>query len=402
MRAIQTKERNRAESGNECNYIKPNDQREEKLDQKQLERQQEDPKKQSVLIDSFGRIARKLRISVTDKCNMQCRYCMPQSKVQWFNKNIVLEYDEITRLVSILADLGIEKIRLTGGEPLLRPKLENLIISLKKIDGIKSISMTTNALLLADKARLLKEAGLDNVNISLDTFRPDRFKAITGVDNLEKVIKAIQAADDAGLKPKLNTVVIRGWNEDEVIDFAKFARTTGHIVRFIEFMPLDGSGIWQPDLVYSKREMIDLIVRNVGQIKPLSHNLSCYCDYKESINNKGSSSSHYNDKIRTSDPATLYTFADNEKGKIGFIPSMTEPFCTNCDRARLTSDGMFLTCLFENPGYDLRSLIRSNKSDYYIKRQLVENIRKKPEGIIKIIKMKALKPSLNLMHTIGG
>jgi len=401
MELTQTKQGNRAEGGNDHDYIKPNDQPEKKLNQKHLNRQQEHLKERDVLIDSFGRIARKLRISVTDKCNMQCKYCMPQDKVQWLNEDGVLKYDEITRLVSILADLGIEKIRLTGGEPLLRPNLEDLITSLTEIDGIKSISMTTNGLLLGDKASQLKESGLDSVNISLDTFRPDRFKAITGIDGLDKVSSAIEAADNIGLKPKINTVVIRGWNEDEVMDFANFARKTEITVRFIEFMPLDGSGIWQPDLVYSKREMIDLIVRNVGQIKPLSHNLSDHGDYKESIDSKGISSD-YNDKIRTSDPATLYTFSDDEKGIIGFIPSMTEPFCARCDRARLTSDGRFLTCLFENPGYDLRNIIRSNRSDYYIKRQLLQNMRRKPEGIIKIINMKALKPSLNLMHTIGG
>jgi GTP 3',8-cyclase len=350
--------------------------------------------------DSFGRIARKLRISVTDRCNMQCMYCMPQSKVQWFNKDDVLKFDEITRLVSILTDLGIAKVRLTGGEPLLRPRLENLIISLAKMGGLKSISMTTNGLLLRDKAVQLRNAGLDSVNISLDTFRPDRFKAITGMDGLDRVIDSIEAADNAGLKLKLNTVVIRGWNEDEIVDFANFARNTGHTVRFIEFMPLDGSGIWQPNLVYTKKEMINIIARNVGKIMPMNHIVDTYVNSKENSNVK-EKGRNYNGKIFSSDPATLYTFAD-AKGVIGFISSMTEPFCANCDRLRLTSDGKLLTCLFENPGYDLRIMLRDKISDYYIKKQLIESIRKKPEGIIKIIKTKTLKPSLNLMHTIGG
>jgi cyclic pyranopterin phosphate synthase len=338
----------------------------------------------NILIDSLGRIARKLRVSVTDRCNMRCMYCMPQDKVQWFNEKDVLDFDEITRLVSILADLGIERIRLTGGEPLLRPKLEDLIISLGKINSIKSMSMTTNVLQLAYKAKQLRDAGLESVNISLDTFRRDRFKMITGIDGLSEVIDAIDVADHVGLKVKINTVVVRGWNDDEIVDFANFARDTGQIVRFIEFMPLDGSGIWQPNLVFSKKEMIKKITDNMIKIEPLDN-------------------SHINNDRNThsTDPAMLYSFID-DKGTIGFIPSITEPFCGNCDRIRLTSDGRLLTCLFENPGYELTSMLRSGKSEYYIKKQIIEDLKKKPEGIIKIIKTNSLKPSLNLMHTIGG
>src|ERR671914_306633 len=285
--------------------------------------------KRSILTDSYGRIARKLRISLTDRCNMRCMYCMPKGKVQWFNEEDILNYDEITRLVSILVDLGIERIRLTGGEPLLRPKLEDLICSLSKINSIKSVSMTTNGLLL-------------------------------------------------GFKIKINMVVVRGWNDDEIVDFANFARDTGHTVRFIEFMPLDGSGIWQPNLVFSKREMIKVITDKIMEISPLKH------FHNNSDNNTNST-----------DPAMLYSFADG-KGTIGFIPSITEPFCGNCDRMRLTSDGRLLTCLFENPGYDLASMLRSGKSEYYIKEHIIASVKKKPEGIIRIIKTNSLKPSLNL------
>ncbi|MGH9986357.1 MAG: hypothetical protein ACRD8W_20635, partial [Nitrososphaeraceae archaeon] len=210
----------------------------------------------------------------------------------------------------------------------------------------------------------------------------------------------VKGADDAGLKVKINTVVIRGWNDDEIVDFATFARNTGHTVRFIEFMPLDGSGVWQPNLVYSKKEMIDLIIKDLGKITPLNHTANRY----HSGNDEGTGNnrnSNGNGNIHSSDPATLYSFSD-AKGIIGFIPSMSEPFCANCDRVRLTSDGRLLTCLFEKPGYDLRSMLRSKKSDHYIKKRVVENVRKKPEGIIKIIRTNTLKPSLNLMHTIGG
>lgn len=360
----------------------------------------DDREGKNVLIDNFGRIAKKLRISVTDRCNMRCMYCMPRGKVRWFNEYNILDYREISRLVSILADLGIERIRLTGGEPLLRPNLENLLVALTKIEGIKSISMTTNGLLFGEKARVLKAAGLEGVNISLDTFRPSRFKEITGINGFNKVIEAISAAERAGLNVKINTVVIRGWNDDEIVDFANFARDTGHIVRFIEFMPLDGSGIWQSNLVYTKREMIDLITRNLGEVTPLNNTSNCGPNNINSIDHGNNSTEYYNQNHK-SDPATLFSFFDG-RGTIGFISSMTEPFCASCDRMRLTSDGRLLTCLYENPGYDLRNMLRSGKPNYYIKKKIAENVMKKPEGIIKIIKTNALKSSLNLMHTIGG
>ncbi|MGE5661268.1 MAG: GTP 3',8-cyclase MoaA, partial [Ignavibacteriales bacterium] len=334
--------------------------------------QQQTGENKSSISDSYGRIARKLRISVTDRCNMRCMYCMPQGDVQWFNEECILNYEEIRRLVFILADLGIERIRLTGGEPLLRPKLEDLISSLSTINRIKSISMTTNGLLLRDRIKRLRDAGLKSINISLDTFKRDRFKAMTGVNGLGKVIGAIEAANHFGLKVKINMVVVRGWNEDEIVDFANFARDTGHIVRFIEFMPLDGSGIWQPNLVFSKKDMIKIITDKMMKILPLK---SFY------FNN--------DHDICSTDPAMLYSFIDG-KGTIGFIPSMTEPFCRNCDRIRLTSDGRLLTCLFENPGYNLASILRSGRSEYYIREQIIENMKKKPEGIIKIIKMNML------------
>ena len=217
------------------------------------------------MTDGFGRVARKLRISITDRCNMRCVYCMPRNNTEWFEEDNVLSYDEILRLTTVFASLGIKKIRVTGGEPTVRPKIENLISSLSKVNGIESISMTTNGLLLYDKARQLKENGLGSVNISLDTFRADRFKSMCGIDGLKKVLASIRAADDAGLKIKINTVVVRGWNDDEVADFARFARFTGLTVRFIEFMPLDGAGIWEPDLVFSKREMIERINKNVKE-----------------------------------------------------------------------------------------------------------------------------------------
>src|SRR5215213_3171762 len=199
--------------------------------------------------DSFGRVAKKLRISVTDRCNMRCTYCMPYNNTTWFEQDNLLNFDQIVHIATIFAIQGIDKIKITGGEPTIRPKIEDLVKSLSNIDGIRSISMTTNGLLLKGKVKQLKESGLQSVNISLDTFDRKRFKAMTGVDCLDKVLESIDSASSTGMQVKINTVVIRGWNDDEIVRFAEFSREKGHLVKFIEFMPLDGTGIWTPNLV---------------------------------------------------------------------------------------------------------------------------------------------------------
>lgn len=301
---------------------------------------------------------------------------MPNGNTEWFDQNNILTYDEIVKLATILARLGIEKIRVTGGEPLVRPKVEDLIKTLSNIDEIKAITMTTNGLLLRDKVMQLRDAGLSSINVSLDTFKEDRFKAITGIRGLNKIMNAIRAADDAGLKIKINTVIMRGWNDDEIADFARFARFTGYTVRFIEFMPLDGSGIWEPNLVVTKNETIKRISKDVKELVRVENNNSA-------------------------EPATLYSFVDGI-GTVGFIPSISEPFCGNCDRLRISSDGRLLTCLYENPGYDLRSMLRGKRSENEITEYIIQSVKKKPEGIIKIIRTKSLKPTLNFMHRIGG
>jgi cyclic pyranopterin phosphate synthase len=330
----------------------------------------------SKLIDNYGRIAKKLRISVTDKCNMRCRYCMPKNNTKWFDSTEVLSFEEIIRLSSILANLGVEKIRITGGEPLVRPMIENLIKSIAKIPHIKNIGLTTNGLLLLERVEKLKSSGLNSVNISLDSFKEDRFKMMTGINGLGKVISSIQKAREAGFDVKINTVVIRGWNDDEVVEFANFARRTGITVRFIEFMPLDGTGIWRSDLVFSKKEMIEKLESGIGEVSPVLEQ-------------------------QISAPAKLYSFSDGI-GTVGFIPSVTEPFCNQCDRIRLTSDGRFLTCLFENPGYDIKSYLRRGASDEELSQCLIQCMTMKQEGIVSLIRINGLKPKLNLMHTIGG
>jgi len=203
---------------------------------------------ESLLNDSFGRTARKLRISVTDRCNLQCIYCMPKNNKNWFDSKDILTFDEIVRFASIMSKLGIEKIRLTGGEPLLRPNIEILVENLSKITGVKKVSMTTNGILLPKKISQLKKAGLSSINISLDTFNHEKFKKINGTDSLTQVLESIEVANKVQMRIKINNVVMRDWNDDEVVDFALFSKATGHQVRFIEFMPLDGSGIWNQDL----------------------------------------------------------------------------------------------------------------------------------------------------------
>jgi cyclic pyranopterin phosphate synthase len=330
----------------------------------------------SKLIDNYGRIAKKLRISVTDKCNMRCRYCMPKNNTKWFDSTEVLSFEEIIRLSSIFANLGVEKIRITGGEPLVRPLIENLIKSIAKIPHIKNIGLTTNGLLLLERVEKLKSSGLNSVNISLDSFKEDRFKMMTGINGLGKVISSIQKAREAGFDVNINTVVIRGWNDDEVVEFANFARRTGITVRFIEFMPLDGTGIWRSDLVFSKKEMIEKLESGIGEVSPVLEQ-------------------------EISAPAKVYSFSDGI-GTVGFIPSVTEPFCNQCDRIRLTSDGRFLTCLFENPGYDIKSYLRRGASDEELSQCLIQCMTMKQEGIVSLIRINGLKPKLNLMHTIGG
>jgi cyclic pyranopterin phosphate synthase len=300
---------------------------------------------------------------------------MPQKEFSWRPRDEILSYEEITRLAKIFVSLGIEKIRLTGGEPLVRPQIENLVASLSKIQGLKKLSLTTNGLLLGEKIDLLKTAGLRSVNVSLDTLQPDRFKAITGIDGLKQVQASLKTARDAGFEVKINTVVMRGHNDSEIEDFAKLALAEDYTVRFIEFMPLDGSHIWNQSTVVTKHEMLERINQNVAELQPLNNS--------------------------PSDPARLYTLKGG-KGTVGFIPSMSEPFCSACDRVRLTSDGKFLTCLFEQPTYDVRALLRGGKSDKEIEDFLVQSYRKKPEGVVGIIRNKNLNAGLNRMNTIGG
>ena len=290
------------------------------------------------LQDSYGRTIKDLRVSLTDRCNFRCFYCRPVIEGEFANKDTILTYEEIFTLSEIFVSLGIEKIRLTGGEPLLRKDVENLIEDLSTLKPkLKDIAVTTNGFSLQNRARGLKNAGLDRVTISLDSLKRENFEQITGVDKLDSVLEAIESAKDANLEPiKINAVVIKNHNDDEIVDFARFARKMNVSVRFIEFMPLDSGHEWKRDLMVSAQE----IRERIEKVYPL---------VLKSTN-------------RGKETAWKYGFADGENGEIGIISPVTEMFCGACSRIRLTADGQIRTCLFSTAEHNLRDVMRSGAS----------------------------------------
>jgi len=280
---------------------------------------------------------RDLRISVTDRCNFRCTYCMPFDEYTWMAKSEVLSFAEIERLARLFAGLGVNQIRLTGGEPLVRRELHRLVGSLSGIPGIADISLTTNGALLVEQAQGLFDAGLHRINVSIDTLKADRFRAITQRGDLDTVMKGLFAAQRVGMHPiKINAVIIRGFNEDELVDLVGFSRTNGFEMRFIEYMDVGNANGWTLSKTFTKREMLDLIhekfpVRETG-------------------------------RAGGSAPAVDYEFLDG-RGSVGIIGSVTEPFCSSCTRIRLTADGKLVTCLFAETGFDLKSRMRGGASD---------------------------------------
>ena len=307
------------------------------------------------LVDRKGRVAKKLRISVTDRCNFACLFCMPEKdKVSWIRQEEILSFEEVERIARVLASLGIEKIRVTGGEPLLRRDLETLVRSLGEIEGIRSVDMTTNGWHLEEKAKPLREAGLRGVTVSLHSLRADRFAKISGVDALPRVLRGIDKAVGEGLSPvKVNSVAIRGFNDDEIVELVEYARERRIAIRFIEFMPLDGLGIWSHDRVVSGKEIVE---RVSGK-------------YPMTPRGRGSA-----------ETSALWEFEDG-KGSLGLITPMSEPFCDDCDRVRLTADGKLLSCLFDTEYHDLRSLVRNGASDEEVATKILAAVWKKPDGV---------------------
>ena len=292
-----------------------------------------------MLRDSYNRPIRDLRVSLTDRCNFRCFYCLPHGEPPIAPKEQMLSYEEIDYVCEIFVSLGIEKIRLTGGEPMLRRDIETIIrkLSRLKASGLQDLALTTNGYYLPDRAQSLKDAGLDRVTISLDSLKRDVFKRMTGVDVLDKVLNGIAAAKKAGLEPiKINAVIVRGHNEDEVADFAAFAREHDVKMRFIEFMPLDSGHEWAREDVVSGREIRERISERFPLVRV--------------------------DVARGSDTSSRYRFADGAPGEIGIIAPVTEPFCGACSRIRLTSDGQIRTCLFSTIEHSLRDVVRSGAS----------------------------------------
>jgi len=287
-------------------------------------------------IDTLGRPLRNLRISVTDRCNMRCRYCMPEAEYVWLPRESILTFEEIDRLAGIFAGLGVRKIRLTGGEPLLRHDLSTLVALLDRRPGLKDIALTTNGILLARWADALRAAGLRRVTVSLDTLKPERMVAFARSARHAEVLEGIAAATAAGFDSvKLNAVVIRDYNADEVLDLLEFARERGLEIRFIEYMDVGGATQWDMARVVSQSEILDAVARRHGPVSAL----------------------------REDDWAPAERFRLDDGTTFGVIASTTVPFCRTCDRARLTADGTFLLCLYGERGLDLRELLRTGVSD---------------------------------------
>jgi len=333
---------------------------------------------QHPLVDTFGRRHNNLRISVTDRCNIRCFYCMPADNVEFMDRSELLTFEEIERFVRVAAGLGINKLRLTGGEPLVRRDLSELIRRVSRIEGIKDIGLTTNGILLADQASDLFAAGLSRINISLDALDPVRFKEVTRRDGYEKVLEGIEAARTTGFDPiKINAVSIRGLTEDQVVPFGRMARETGIEVRFIEFMPLDADNAWERDRVLFAREVRDRLEAEFGPLRPLG-------------------------RTDPTAPASQFEFADGV-GRVGFIASVSEPFCGNCNRFRLTADGKLRNCLFSLEETDIKQLLRDGDT--------AENEQRLVEAIAGSIHAKAEGHEINTsrfiqpdrpMYSIGG
>lgn len=326
------------------------------------------------LVDSFGRVHNNLRISVTDRCNLRCVYCMPE-QVEFMPRERLLSFEEIARFVAIVAPMGIDKLRLTGGEPLLRKDLDVLVRMLVAIGGIADVGLTTNAMLLAPMAARLRDAGLERINISLDTLDPARFERLARRPGLDATIDGVLAAKRAGFGPiKLNAVIIRGFNEDDVVPLARFAREHGLGMRFIEYMPLDAGHSWERAKVVPADEILDAVAAAIGPLAPAPDQ-----DPRA--------------------PALDYDYLDGG-GRVGLISSVSRPFCMSCNRLRLTSDGKVRNCLFALDETDVRSLLRSGAADEAVAQAVAASVAGKWEGH-EINTARFVQPD-RPMHSIGG
>jgi cyclic pyranopterin phosphate synthase len=348
----------------------------------------------NLLVDSHGRVLRDLRVSITDRCNFRCLYCLPETEAahnfyrghwanlpdsapivqQWVPKSKILSFEEIERVVRLAVGLGIQKIRLTGGEPLLRQGVETLVERIAGIPGITDLAMTSNGFLFPQKARALREAGLRRISFSMDSLDRDNFKKITGRDGLEEVLQSIALAQQLGFQPvKVNAVIIRGINDHEIEPLAEFARERNLSFRFIEFMPLDSARAWLKEMVVSGREILARLQQRFDLLPAPSDNPSA--------------------------TAKRWAFSDG-RGEIGIIAPVSEPFCGHCNRIRLTADGKIRTCLFSVSEHDLRSLLRNGAADEEIAHWL-KNVVLQKEARHHIGEPEFVAPSRS-MSCIGG
>jgi len=327
------------------------------------------------LVDTLGRVHTNLRISVTDRCNIRCFYCMPDENIRFKPRDELLTFEEIARFTRIAARLGVTKLRLTGGEPLVRANLPELVEQLVRIPGIQDVALTTNGLTLADHAAALRQAGLTRLNISLDSLREETFQRIARRPGLDRVLKGIFAAREAGFDNiRLNAVAIAGVTDDEIVPLGQFARENDFELRFIEFMPLDAEGNWETDQVIPGDKIRRALEEAYGPLIPAA-------------------------RPDLSQPAVDFQFADGQ-GRIGFINPVSQPFCSDCNRLRVTAEGQVRNCLFSTTEWDARAQLRSEASDEAIAEMLHDCVHAKKPGH-GIDSPDFLKPE-RAMYQIGG
>jgi cyclic pyranopterin phosphate synthase len=337
-------------------------------------------------LDTLGRPLRNLRLSVTDRCNLRCQYCMPEEEYAWLPRRDILTFEEIRDLVGLFTELGVDKVRLTGGEPLLRRDLPALVRMLAGVPGIRDLAMTTNGILLPEHAPALRDAGLHRVTVSLDTLQPARFRALTRRDTHARVLEGIEAVRQVGFPGlTLDSVVMRGVNEDEIVDLIEFGKRVEAEVRFIEYMDVGGATLWSADKVVGRAEMLSTLARRYGPIEPVVE--------------------------QSSAPAERFRLSDGTV--FGIIASTTTPFCRTCDRSRLTADGMWFLCLYAQQGADLRTPLRAGASREELKTLIAGGWRarrdrgaevRKELGIRgPLVQIDGLRKDPHLeMHTRGG
>jgi len=327
------------------------------------------------LIDTFDRVHDNLRISVTDRCNIRCFYCMPETGVKFQPREQILTFEEIERFVRIAVSLGVRKLRVTGGEPLLRKDLAKLIRKLSAIEGIEDLALTTNGVLLTEQAKALYDAGLRRINVHLDTLDRERFKQITRRDDFDRVLEGIDTALRMGYGPiKINAVAVKNLVEPDIVPLARFGRERGIEIRYIEFMPLDSQRLWDRSRVLLADDMIEMLAREIGPLREIPD-----ADPRA--------------------PATEYEFEDGG-GRVGFIASVSRPFCLNCNRIRLTADGKFRYCLFAIEETDIRTLLRNGGPDEAIAEAVRGSVKAKWIG--HEINSTQFVPPPRPMYSIGG